>query len=322
MTGPDDRDAEKLAPVTYLFGAQPADSEPDAGEGDLDEAAHEGADERAASWAVLIADTPETLQAPSSGPVFRDSSTTDSFESDDDESADEDDESADEDDVEDLDDVPDPEGEADRAHNVALHALARRGVSVSEMKKLLLSRDLDENTVEIELERLLAVDLLNDGALAETLVRSLQERKGLGKSGVTAELRRRGIEQEAITLALETEDEGDDEAARALELALKRAPQLRSYDNETAKRRLSGFLMRRGYSGQVVSAAVKEALEGGGSSGRSSGSSGSSSAGSYKFGSNSGQSGFGKPKSALGKSALGKSGLGKSGQSKSGPRFR
>ena len=309
MTGPDDRDAEKLAPVTYLFGAQPADSEPDAGEGDADEAADEGADERAASWAVLIADTPETLQAPSSGPVFRDSSTTDSFESDDDESAD--------DDEEDLDDVPDPEGEADRAHNVALHALARRGVSVSEMKKLLLSRDLDENTVEIELERLLAVDLLNDGALAETLVRSLQERKGLGKSGVTAELRRRGIEQEAITLALETEDDGDDEAVRALELALKRAPQLRSYDNETAKRRLSGFLMRRGYSGQVVSAAVKEALEGGGSSDRSSGSSGSSSAGSYKFGSNSGQSGFGKPQSGLGKS-----GLGKSGQSKSGPRFR
>jgi len=308
MTGPDDRDAEKLAPVTYLFGAQPADSELDAGEGDVDEAADEGADERAASWAVLIADTPETLQSPSSGPVFRASSTTDSPESSDYENDDDD---------EDLDDVPDPEGEADRAHNVALHALARRGVSVSEMKKLLLSRDLDENTVEIELERLLAVDLLNDGALAETLVRSLQERKGLGKSGVTAELRRRGIEQEAITLALETEDEGDDEAARALELALKRAPQLRSYDNETAKRRLSGFLMRRGYSGQVVSAAVKEALEGGGSSDRSSGSSGSSSAGSYKFGSNSGQSGFGKPESALGKS-----GLGKSGQSKSGPRFR
>jgi regulatory protein len=229
VTGPDD---EKLAPVTYLFGEKPV------------------VDERADSWAVLIADKdePEPRSTPSSGPVFQ---------------------ALDDDDLDDDEEIPDPEAEADRAHNVALHALARRGVSVAEMRKLLLSRDLDENTVEVELERLLAVDLLNDGALADTLVRSLQERKGLGRSGVTAELRRRGIEQEAITLALETDDDGDDEAARCLEIALKRAPQLRSYDNETAKRRLSGFLMRRGYSGQVVSAAVKQALEGGGSTGSS-----------------------------------------------------
>ena len=243
MTGPDD---EKLAPVTYLFGEKPV------------------VDERADSWAVLIADkddvvepaSAETRTTPSSGPVFRalQDEAPDDDELDDDEPD---------------DDLPDPEAEADRAHNVALHALARRGVSVAEMRKLLLSRDLDENTVEVELERLLAVDLLDDGALADTLVRSLQERKGLGRSGVTAELRRRGIEQEAITLALETDDDGDDEAARCLEIALKRAPQLRSYDNETAKRRLSGFLMRRGYSGQVVSAAVKQALEGGGSPGSS-----------------------------------------------------
>jgi SOS response regulatory protein OraA/RecX len=165
----------------------------------------------------------------------------------------------------------DRDGEADRAHNVALHALARRGVSVSEMRKLLKSRDLDEDTVENEIARLEGVALLDDNALAETLVRSLQERKGLGRSGVTNELRRRGIDQEAITLALESEDSGDEEAQRALELAMKRAPQLRSYDNETAKRRLSGFLMRRGYSGQVVSAAVTAALSGSGSSSSSRG---------------------------------------------------
>ena len=36
--------------------------------------------------------------------------------------------------------------------------------------------------------------------------------------------------------------------------------QLRSYDRETAVRRLSAFLMRRGYSGSTVRAAVEHAL--------------------------------------------------------------
>lgn len=206
------------------------------------------------SSAPSVADEPVTEpQRPRRIPAF--TSTTD------------DDEGA----ADDFDAESDRAGETDRAHNVALHALARRGVSVSEMRKLLKSRDLDEDIVDEEIARLEAVALLDDSALAETLVRTLQERKGLGRSGVTNELRRRGIEQETISLALESEDAGDEEAERALELAMKRAPQLRSYDNATAKRRLSGFLMRRGYSGQVVSQAVDAALSGSGSSGSSRG---------------------------------------------------
>lgn len=156
----------------------------------------------------------------------------------------------------------DPVVEAEEAHDAALRALTRKGLSVSELRSWLKSRDFDELIVDEEVERLIAVGLLDDAALAETLVRSLQERKGLGRSGVSNELRKRGIDQAAISIALETDDDGDDEAARALEIAVKRAGQLSSYDHETAKRRLSGFLMRRGYSGQVVSNAVNAALEG------------------------------------------------------------
>jgi regulatory protein len=56
------------------------------------------------------------------------------------------------------------------------------------------------------------------------------------------------------------DDGRDDEQERATEIALKRAPQLRSLDGVTAKRRLTGFLMRKGYSGSIVSAAVATAL--------------------------------------------------------------
>jgi len=291
MTGSDTRDdsaADRLAPVTYLFGAKRGGASSDGAAGaasepaepelpELTELTDLTAAEKAAArqWAIESGEvTTVTTPARRASQVSEPAPSTDRVRFEDlslalvgsgsrTNEVDEDEEAQTE-----AQAQSDREGEADRAHNIALHALARRGVSVSEMRKLLKSRDLDEDTVENEIARLEGVALLDDNALAETLVRSLQERKGLGRSGVTNELRRRGIEQEAITLALESEDSGDEEAQRALELALKRAPQLRSYDDATAKRRLSGFLMRRGYSGQVVSAAVNAALSGSGSSSR------------------------------------------------------
>jgi regulatory protein len=146
-----------------------------------------------------------------------------------------------------------------RAENVSMHALTRRGMSRWELEKTLLARELDEQVGEEELMRLERVGLIDDAALAETFVRTQHERKGLGRSALTAELRRKHISQEDIDAALEQVDD-DDEQARATELAMKRAPQLHSFDSETAKRRLTGFLMRKGYSSSVVRTAVDEAL--------------------------------------------------------------
>jgi regulatory protein len=146
-----------------------------------------------------------------------------------------------------------------RAENVSMHALTRRGMSRWELEKTLLSRELDDETVTAELDRLEGVGLLDDAALAETFVRTQHERKGLGRGAITAELRRRHVDQEHIDAALEQVDD-DDEQSRATELAVKRARQLDSYDLETAKRRLHGFLSRKGYSSGVVRAAIDEAL--------------------------------------------------------------
>lgn len=145
-----------------------------------------------------------------------------------------------------------------RLNNVSMNALARRGMSIAEMHAYLLGREFDEAEAIEECTRLESVGLLDDFALAETLIRTLRDRKGLGRSGITAELRRRKIDPEAIEAALE--DLEDDELARAIELAERRAPQLRSLDAVTAERRLSGFLMRKGYSGGVARAAVDRAL--------------------------------------------------------------
>ena len=146
-----------------------------------------------------------------------------------------------------------------RAERVSMNALTRRGMSKREVERSLRARELDDETVASELDRLEGVGLIDDMALAQNLVGTLQERKGLGRSAIAAELTRRLLTPAAIEYALDLIETGD-ELGRAREIAVKRAGQLRSYDRETAVRRLSAFLMRRGYSGSTVRAAVEHAL--------------------------------------------------------------
>ncbi len=146
-----------------------------------------------------------------------------------------------------------------RAEKVSMQALTRRGMSRWELGEKLLARDLDPCIVDAELDRLERVGLIDDGALAETIVRTQHERKGLGRTALVQELRRRHLDPDAIEEALEQlDDAGED--ARALELAVRRAAQLRNLDHETAVRRLSGYLQRKGYSSGTVRSAVLAAL--------------------------------------------------------------
>ncbi len=157
--------------------------------------------------------------------------------------------------------VPDSyaDRQRERAHNVSLNSLTRRGMSKREVERTLRAKDLDDDVIAAEVERLEGSGLVDDLALAQNLVGTLQERKGLGRSGIAAELTRRLLSPAAIEYALELVDTGD-ELARARDIAVQRARQLAGYDRETAVRRLSAYLARRGYSGSTVRAAVDHAL--------------------------------------------------------------
>ncbi|WP_144711151.1 regulatory protein RecX [Curtobacterium pusillum] len=280
-----DHDGEGLAPVTDLFGARsrrragasPArEPEPDAGPGPEIGA---GTGTGAGTGAAADADAPVPLpiagaraQADWLSPVVGDG-TGASIRAEQD--AYDDDSTADAStasvfaihsgDEIDPADAPRPveEQRAD-AERLSMRALGRRGVSESELRTMLGKNDLDPDVVEHEIDRLTRVGLLDDVALATDLVDRLHDRKSLGRQGVVAELRRRGIDQTAIDAALDAAaDDDDDEFLRAVELAQKRAGQLRGLDRATAERRLSGFLMRKGYNGGIVRIAVERALDGG-----------------------------------------------------------
>ena len=145
------------------------------------------------------------------------------------------------------------------AEKISLKALSRRSLSRRELERALRDGGIDDAGVARECDRLARVGLIDDAALAQTLVATLQERKGLGRTAIAAELTRRLLAPAAIEYALDLVDTGD-ELARARELARKRAGQLTGLDRDAAVRRLSGYLARRGYSGSTARAAIDEAL--------------------------------------------------------------
>ncbi|MGV8896688.1 MAG: regulatory protein RecX [Rhodoglobus sp.] len=237
-------DGERIAPVTYLFGATPVPESDESPEIHSPSAAEHGADSETPSGPRFVDQSEgDTGDLAESRPASRASRASEKPASS----------------RKSQDGSGTTKGSFDRISNVSMYALARRGMSSREMRDYLLGREFETTEVDVEIDRLESVALLDDLALAETLIRTLQARKGLGRSALTAELRRRNIDQVAIESALSVLDD-DDELDRAMAIAMKRAGQLRSLDAATAKRRLGDFLMRRGYSGSVVSKAVQQAL--------------------------------------------------------------
>lgn len=145
------------------------------------------------------------------------------------------------------------------ARHVSITALARRGLSRRELERHLRDRGFDDDEIATEVARLEGDGYVDDIALAQNLVGTLQERKGLGRSAIAAELTRRHLAPAAIEYALDLIDTGD-ELSRAREIAVKRAGQLRHVDRDTAVRRLSAYLARRGYGGSTIRAAVDQAI--------------------------------------------------------------
>ncbi|MEC5150362.1 regulatory protein RecX [Cryobacterium sp. GrIS_2_6] len=160
----------------------------------------------------------------------------------------------------------DPDSE--HAEQVLLQRLRGRSLSISEARGVLVGLDLPESEIEEIVERFIRLDYLDEAKLAEQIVYSQHERKGLGRSGVQVEMRRRGLDKELIAETLDAMP--DDETERAIEVAIKRVQQLGRLDDRTIDRRLNAFLMRKGYPSSVVREAVQAALDsrnGGGSSG-------------------------------------------------------
>lgn len=147
-------------------------------------------------------------------------------------------------------------------YNHALEALSRRSRSVSELTRWLREREHDPDEIASAIERLTASGLLDDARFAALFARSRLIDRKLSKRRVLTELGRRGVARDVASEAVNAvmEDEGVDEEAQVVVVAQRKFRSLARLDHDTAYRRLSGFLARRGYDSDVVRRVVKQVM--------------------------------------------------------------
>jgi regulatory protein len=148
----------------------------------------------------------------------------------------------------------------ERIDRMIVSRLRRSSLSVAEVRTTLAEHGLDEHEIEEWVERYERLGYLDDRRLAEQLVHSHGVRRGRGSGALLHELGRRGIDGDLARSALEALDP-DVELEHATVIAERRARQLAGLDRAVAHRRLSAFLLRRGYGSEVVREAVRAALE-------------------------------------------------------------
>jgi regulatory protein len=159
--------------------------------------------------------------------------------------------------------------ERGKAYDAAVKLLAVRGRSTQEIVERLRRKGLRKDAVAHAIGRLESEGLLNDAAFAREYAQTRISR-GFGRARIAADLSRKGVSRHDAELAV-AEAGGDDEQGRRerlLALARKRAGQLKGVHREVARRRLIGYLARRGYGGAGVLDVVDQALDASTSSSR------------------------------------------------------
>jgi regulatory protein len=152
-----------------------------------------------------------------------------------------------------------PEERYKKAKEICFDLLAARPRTQEELRQALRRKGFDDETSEALLGKLDRAGLVNDAEFAELWVKSRHANQGLSRTALVAELRRKGVDGEVAAQAAEEVDrESEEQMAR--ELVRKRLGSLGNVDEQTALRRLLGFLARKGYPQGLAYTVIREEL--------------------------------------------------------------
>ena len=145
------------------------------------------------------------------------------------------------------------------ARQICLRLLTSAPRTRAALAEALHKKAIPDDVAGRVLDRLTAVGLVDDQAYAEVFVSSRHRDRGLGRTALRTELRRKGVDPVTVEQAVSTID-ADDERDRAAALIRRRVDASMAAGPVAARRRLTALLARRGYSASVANSVVEEAL--------------------------------------------------------------
>lgn len=146
------------------------------------------------------------------------------------------------------------------ARSICLRLLTGAPKTRAQLADALQRRNVPDEIAARVLDRLSEVGLVNDAAFAEAWVQSRHTGRGLARRALRSELRRRGVDDETVSEAVETLDQ-ETEAETARALVDRKLPSTRRLEPAVRFRRLVGMLARKGYPAGLATRVVREALE-------------------------------------------------------------
>lgn len=147
-----------------------------------------------------------------------------------------------------------------QAREAALRLLAVRPRSAAELARRLRLKGYAPEIGEEVIGRLRELGMIDDAAFAGTLVRDHVRLRPQGARRLANELRSKGVDDETARAAIRETMAGEqtDERELARRAAEKWRPRA-GEDPARARRRLHGFLARRGFDGEVIREVLDEA---------------------------------------------------------------
>jgi regulatory protein len=148
-----------------------------------------------------------------------------------------------------------------KAREAALHLLAFRPRTAAELRRRLHEKGYAPEVTDGVVERLGETGVVDDSSFAEMFVRDRVRLRPKGKRILAQELRARGVDgemaQAAIEDVMERENTTDVDLARQAAARWRPRP---GEDPQASRRRLYGFLARRGFASEAIMAVLGEAL--------------------------------------------------------------
>jgi regulatory protein len=143
----------------------------------------------------------------------------------------------------------------------AVHMLARRELSVKQVRARLLRRTARADAVESAIERLRATGALDDERVAKAYARTAAHVKGRGRDRILRELAQMGV---APAIARRAVDEvcGPAEERDRLHRALVRRARGIDLREPAAARRVFAALVRLGFDPELVQTAMRASQSG------------------------------------------------------------
>jgi len=144
-----------------------------------------------------------------------------------------------------------------RAYNNALRFLGYRPRSRLEIERHLRQKGYESEAIDAAMARLVAQRYIDDEAFARSWLNHRERLRPRGARGLSYELRQKGIEREIINEVL-TELDEEASAWAAIEGKMHR---WRGLDQMSFRKKVTGFLSRRGFSYDIIRKTCQKAWE-------------------------------------------------------------